>query len=108
MLLTYRKCFVLHRGMESNKSEKLTCTPVKCTYCLKDTALQQYINKYNSCLKSENGDASLKREHAYYYQTQRLESFTVTLLFVVFVSKLISSVKEFCLMSATGTLLFPT
>ena len=36
-----------------------------------------------------------------------LESFSVTLLFVVFVSKLISSVKEFCLMSATGTLLFP-
>ena len=36
-----------------------------------------------------------------------LESFTVTLLFVVFMSKLISSVKEFCLMSATGTLLFP-
>ena len=32
-----------------------------------------------------------------------LESFTVTLLFVVFMSKLISSVKEFCLMSATGT-----
>ena len=36
-----------------------------------------------------------------------LESFTVTLLFVVFMSKLISSVKEFCLMSASGTLLFP-
>ena len=36
-----------------------------------------------------------------------LESFTVTLLFVVFMSKLISSVKEFCLMAATGTLLFP-
>lgn len=36
-----------------------------------------------------------------------LKSFIVTLLFVVFMSKLISSVKEFCLMSATGTLLFP-
>ena len=34
-------------------------------YCLKDTDLEQYINKYNSCLKSENGDASLKRKHAY-------------------------------------------
>lgn len=33
-------------------------------------------------------------------------SFTVILLFVVFMSKLISLVKEFCLMSATGTLLF--
>ena len=32
-----------------------------------------------------------------------LERFTVTLLFVVFMSKLISSVKEFCLMSASGT-----
>ena len=84
MLLTYRKCFVLHRGMESNKSEKLTCTPVKCTYCLKDTALQQYINKYNSCLKSENGDASLKREHAYYYQTQR-QIFTAGKLYCDFV-----------------------
>ena len=40
-------------------------------YCLKDTDLEQYINKYNSCLKSENGDASLKRKHAYYYQTQQ-------------------------------------
>lgn len=36
-----------------------------------------------------------------------LKSFIVTLLRVVFVSKLISSVKEFCLMSDTGTLLFP-
>lgn len=40
-------------------------------FCLKDTDLEQYINKYNSCLKSENGDASLKREHAYYYQTHK-------------------------------------
>ena len=39
-------------------------------YCLKDTDLKQYINKYISRLKSENGDASLKRKHAYYYQTQ--------------------------------------
>ena len=38
-------------------------------FCLKDTDLEQDINKYNSYLKSENGDASLKREHAYYYQT---------------------------------------
>lgn len=30
-----------------------------------------YIDKNNSCLKSEKGDASLKREHAYYYQTQQ-------------------------------------
>ena len=36
-----------------------------------------------------------------------LGSFTVTLLFVVLISKLISSVKKFCLMSADGTLLFP-
>ena len=40
-------------------------------YCLKATDFEQYINKYNSCLKSENGDASLKRKHAYYYQTQQ-------------------------------------
>lgn len=38
-------------------------------FCLKDIDLEQYIKKYNSCLNSENGDASLKREHAYYYQT---------------------------------------
>ena len=36
-----------------------------------------------------------------------LGSLTVTWLFVPLRSKLISSVKEFCLMSATGTLLFP-
>ena len=47
------------------------CGEVKCPYCLKDTDLEQYINKYNSCLKSENADASPKREHAYYYQTQQ-------------------------------------
>ena len=36
-----------------------------------------------------------------------LGSLTVTLLFVLLRSKLISSEKEFCLMSATSTLLFP-
>ena len=36
-----------------------------------------------------------------------LGSLTVTLLFVLLRSKLISSEKEFCPMSATGTLLFP-
>ena len=36
-----------------------------------------------------------------------LGSFTVILLFVVLMSKLMCSVKKFCLMSANGTLLFP-
>ena len=60
------------------------CGEVKCPYCLKDTDLEQYINKYNSCLKSENGDASLKREHAYYYQTQQ-QIFTAGKLYCDFV-----------------------
>ena len=53
-------------------------------YCLKATDFEQYINKYNSCLKSENGDASLKREHAYYYQTQQ-QIFTAGKLYCDFV-----------------------
>ena len=53
-------------------------------YCLKDTDLQQYINKYNSCLKSKNRDASLKREHAHYYQTQQ-QIFTAGKLYCHFV-----------------------
>ena len=47
------------------------CGEVKCPYCLKDTDFEDYIDKYNSCLKSENGAVILKREHAYYYQTQQ-------------------------------------
>ncbi|PFX22394.1 hypothetical protein AWC38_SpisGene13073 [Stylophora pistillata] len=74
---------------------------------IKDTDLEQYINKYNSCLNSGNGDASLKRTCLPISKYSLLETFTVTLLFVVFMSKLISSVKESCLISATGTLFFP-
>ena len=44
---------------------------MKCPYCLKDTDFEDYIDKYNSCSKSENGAVILKREHAYYYQTQQ-------------------------------------
>ena len=39
---------------------------VKCPYCLKDTDHKYYPEKSNSCLES-----SLKREHAYYYQSQQ-------------------------------------
>ena len=80
-------------------------------YCLKDTDLEQYINKYNSCLKSENGDASLKRKHAYYYQTQQ-QIFTAGKPYCDFVvcafkEQIDLFCKRICLMSATGTLLFP-
>ena len=44
---------------------------VKYPYCLKDTDLKDYPGKSNSCLKSENGATSLKKEHAYYYQSQQ-------------------------------------
>lgn len=47
------------------------CGEVKCPYCLKDTDLQDYPEKSNSCLKSESGITSLKTEHAYYYQSQQ-------------------------------------
>ena len=47
------------------------CREVKCPYCLKDTDLKDYPDKSNSCLKSEKGASSLKREHAYYYQSQQ-------------------------------------
>ena len=35
-----------------------------------DTDLKDYPDKSKSCLKSEKGATSLKREHAYYYQSQ--------------------------------------
>lgn len=47
------------------------CGEVKCPCCLKDTHLKDYPEKSNSCLKSENGATSLKRGHAYYYQSQQ-------------------------------------
>ena len=48
------------------------CREVKCPYCLKDdTDLKDYPDKSNSCLKSEKGTSSLKREYAYYYQSQQ-------------------------------------
>ena len=47
------------------------CGEVKCPYCLKDTDFGEYIDNQNSCLQLENGAASLKREHAYYYQAQQ-------------------------------------
>ena len=47
------------------------CGEVKCPYCLKDTDLKDYPEKSNSCLNLANGATSLKREHAYYYQSQQ-------------------------------------
>ena len=47
------------------------CREVKCPYCLKDTVLKDYPDNCNSCLKSGKGTTSLKREHAYYYQSQQ-------------------------------------
>ena len=47
------------------------CREVKCPYCLKETDLKDYPNKSNSFLKSKKGTTSLKREHAYYYQSQQ-------------------------------------
>ena len=47
------------------------CGEVKRPYCLKVTDLKDYPDKPNSCLNSEKGATSLKREHAYYYLSQQ-------------------------------------
>ena len=52
------------------------CGEVKCPYCLKDIDLKDYPEKSNSCWKSEKGATSLKREHAYYYQSPQQLLFT--------------------------------
>ena len=39
---------------------------VECPYRVKDTELDDYPQKSNSCLKSEKGATSLKRQHTYY------------------------------------------
>ena len=73
------------------------CREVKCPYCLMDTDLKDYPDKSSSCLKSEKGTTSLKREHAYYYQTQQQIQcihYWIPLL-VLLLNELLCFVKEF-------------
>ena len=60
------------------------CGEVKCPYCLKDTDLEDYTDKSSSCLKSENGATSLKRDHAYpllSFQMYRENAVDISIIF---------------------------
>ena len=44
---------------------------VKCPFCIKDTEIEEGLNKKGFCLtKNDPGQTQLSRDHAYYYQVQ--------------------------------------
>ena len=47
------------------------CVEVKCPFCIKDTEIEEGLNKKGFCLtKNYPGQTQLSRDHAYYYQVQ--------------------------------------
>lgn len=66
------------------------CGEVKCPYCLKDSDFEVYVKKSSACLRMENGELLLKRDHQYYYQVQQ-QLFTTGYEYCDFV---VCSVKE--------------
>ncbi|KAG8181036.1 hypothetical protein JTE90_024782 [Oedothorax gibbosus] len=47
------------------------CLEIKCPFCIRDCTKEQLYDKEN-CMECINGQFSLKRTHAYYYQVQAL------------------------------------
>ncbi|KAG8177206.1 hypothetical protein JTE90_010779 [Oedothorax gibbosus] len=45
------------------------CLEIKCPFCIRDCTKEQLYDKEN-CMECINGQFSLKRTHAYYYQVQ--------------------------------------
>lgn len=53
------------------------CGEVKCPFCIDNCDFENYVTKSSACLKKDNfGEFCIKRDHAYYYQTQQ-QLFTV-------------------------------
>ena len=47
------------------------CVEIKCPFCVKDKEIKNAAEKITFCMISdENGEISLSRDHAYYYQVQ--------------------------------------
>jgi len=43
---------------------------IKCPFCYKDATIQETSGQKNSCLIENNGNISLNKKHAYYFQVQ--------------------------------------
>ena len=53
------------------------CGEVKCPLCIENCDFENYLTKTSSCLRKNNsGEFCIKKDHAYYYQTQQ-QLFTV-------------------------------